>query len=246
MFKRSLSLLLLTCLVVSASRAAADPFSGDWRLNPARSAMPDRMKVDSVGGKTYAFDFGGGAETVVVDGTDQPTQLYGGGTLSVAAEGETWKVVRKRNGRILITAVWSLSKDGSALTDHYTSFNADGSPYHLNYVYKRKAGGSGFAGDWVSTSLKAENYVVALRFQTNADGGVAIIDTALTLTGNMQFPSSSVRRLNEHAIQLMRKQSDGTLTEFIQLKLSSDLKTLTMTPHAKAGDEPRFFVFERQ
>ena len=246
MLKRSLPVLLLACLAISASRAGTNPFAGDWKLNPSKSALPDKMKVERVGGNTYAFDFGGGAEKIVVDGTEQPTPLYGGGTLSVAVEGDTWNVTRKRDGRTLLTATWSLSKDGSALTDHFTGFNADGSPYHLNYVYTRKAGGPGFAGEWVSTSLKTENYVVALQIRANENGGLSIIDAASLVTGNMEFPSSSVRRLNEHAIELMRKQSDGSLSEFLQLKLSTDLKTLTMTPPFKAGVEPHILVFDRQ
>src|SRR5689334_23345270 len=230
-----------------AGAVATNPFVGDWKLNPSKSSLPDRMKVESVRDSTYAFDFGGGPETIVVDGTDQPTSLYGGGTLSVAPEGETWKVIRKtKDGRVLLTATWSLSKDGNELEDHYTSFNADKSPYTLNYVYKRKAGASGFAGVWESTSMKAVNYIVALQLRSNEDGSLSIVDSASTLTGNMQFPSSSIRRLNAHAVELMRRKSDGALSEFLRLTLSADLKTMTMTPHSKPGDAPHIFVFERQ
>ena len=79
---------LFVCLVMTVSQATNDPFVGDWKLNVSKSTLTDRMKVESVGGNKYAFDFGGGSETIVVDGTDQPTQLYGGGTLSVAVEGD--------------------------------------------------------------------------------------------------------------------------------------------------------------
>src|SRR3954466_2010928 len=98
MIKRTLGLVLLACLATSASAAANNPFVGDWKLNPSKSTLTDKMTVESVGGSKYIFNFGGGPETIVVDGTDQPTVLYGGGTLSVAIEGDTWKVVRKSNG----------------------------------------------------------------------------------------------------------------------------------------------------
>ena len=101
--------------------AATDPFVGDWKLNPSKSKVVDVMKVESLGGNKYAFDFGGGAEDIVADGTDQ---LGVRGTmLSVTVEGpDTWKVVRKKDGRMLLTATWNLSKDGNTLTDNYTAF----------------------------------------------------------------------------------------------------------------------------
>jgi hypothetical protein len=247
LFKRSFALLLFVGLVVAAGWAGNNPFAGDWKLNPAKSTLTDKMKVESAGGDKYTFDFGGGPETVVVDGTEQATQLYGGGTLSVGIEGDTWKVVRKgKDGHVMLTAIWSLSKDGSALADRYSSFNTDGSPYTLNYVYKRKAGGSGFAGDWISTSLEAVNYIVAFQIRPYEEGGLSFIDTASQFTGNVQFTSSLVRKLDEHTLQLMRKQSDGTLIDRMQLKLSPDRKTLTITPHSSTPEEPHVYVFERQ
>lgn len=246
MFKRSLLLLLFPSLVTAASWAANKPFVGDWKLNPSKSTLTDQMKVESVGGNKYTFNFGGGPETIVIDGTDQPSHLYGGGTLSVAIEGDTWKVIRKRNGRMILSAVWSLSKDGSALTDHFTGFNGDGSSYTLNYVYKRTAAGQGFAGTWVSTSMEAVNYVVAIQIRLYQEGGLSIIDAATQFTGNMNFAASLVHKMDEHTLELMRQKSDGERSEFLQLKLSSDLKTLTITPHSTAGNEPHIYVFDRQ
>src|SRR6516162_11416314 len=144
MFKRTFELLLVACLGTGALWAANDPFVGEWKLNPARSKLTDQMKVESVDANKYVFDFGGGSETVVVDGTDQPGNF--GSTLSVTVEGpDTWKVIRKKDGRMLITATWKLSKDGNTLTDDFTGIESNGSTFDLNYVYKRTAGSSGFA-----------------------------------------------------------------------------------------------------
>jgi hypothetical protein len=33
---------------------------GDWKLNPQKSKLIDEMKVTSLGGNKYFFDFGGG------------------------------------------------------------------------------------------------------------------------------------------------------------------------------------------
>lgn len=62
-----------------------------------------------------------------------------------------WKVVRKKDGHMLISAIWDLSADGNALTDNFTGYRADGSISNLLYKYTRTAGASGFAGTWEST-----------------------------------------------------------------------------------------------
>lgn len=68
MFKRILEILPAVCLATSMAWAAESPFIGEWKLDPSKTRMPDEMKVQSKGGNKYAFDFGGGAETIVVDG----------------------------------------------------------------------------------------------------------------------------------------------------------------------------------
>ena len=69
--KRALKLLVVASIAVGMASAAENPFIGGWKLNSSMSRMRDEMKVESKGGNTYSFDFGGGAETIVADGTDQ-------------------------------------------------------------------------------------------------------------------------------------------------------------------------------
>jgi len=121
--------------------AAESPFIGEWKLDPLKTRLPDEMKVQDKGGNKYAFDFGVGAETIVVDGGDQPG--YGGTLLSAKAEApDTWIVERKKDGRLLLKATWKLSKDGSTLTDYYREFESDGSTLNMDYVYQRTGGGA--------------------------------------------------------------------------------------------------------
>jgi hypothetical protein len=140
MLKHTFQLLLVARLVTATLWAATDPFIGDWKLNPSKSKLIDLMKVESLGGNKYVFNFGGGPESIVVNGTDQ-NGVYGT-MLSVTVEGhDTWKVVRKKDGRMLLTATWKLSQDGNTLTDNHTEFGPNGSPSTANYLYKRTAAG---------------------------------------------------------------------------------------------------------
>jgi hypothetical protein len=237
--------------------AADNPFVGDWKLDPQRSKLTDVMKVERLGGNRCTVNFGSGPETIVLDGTDQ-TGHYGS-TLSVAIVGDTWKVIRKRNGRMLISAIWSLSEDGSTLTDHFTGFNVNGSSYSLNYVYKRKGGGTGFAGEWVSTS-ETVNSVVMLQVRPYEGDGLSFIEPATDVSRSIKFDgkdypnlgpnatpgsTSSIRQVNEHALEMTYK-INGKVLYRQQIELSSDLRTLTLTRLIVGESESNIRVFERQ
>lgn len=237
--------------------AVDDPFVGDWKLNPSRSKLTDVMKVESLGANRYTFNFGSGPETIVLDGRDQPGHY--GSTLSVAREGDTWKVIRKRGGRMTVSAIWSLSQDGSTLTDHFTSFNPNGSTNSLDYVYKRKGEGSGFTGEWVSTN-ETVNSVFVLQVRPYEGDGLSFIEPSANVTRNVKFdgkdypnlgpnvPSgstSSIRRVNEYALEMTYK-INGKILYTQQIGLSSDLKTLKITRLIVGESKPNIRVFERQ
>jgi hypothetical protein len=257
MFKRTFELLLVACLATGALWAADAPFVGDWKLNPSRSKLTDEMKVESVGPNKYAFDFGGGSpETVVTDGTDQPAGF--GTTLSVTVVGpDSWKVVRKKDGRMLVNATWKLSEDNNTLTDDFTFVPANGAPTNVKYSYKRTARGSGFAGTWVSTS-ETVNSVFVLQIRPYQGDGLSFIypseETKNVKFDGKDYPNvgpieagytSSIRRMDEHAVEMTDK-IDGKVMDAQQIELSSDLRTLTMTVHTMGRSEPNILVFERQ
>jgi hypothetical protein len=242
MVMRILQSLLVAGLVTGTASAADDPFVGQWKLDPSRSKLTDEMKVTKVGQDKYVFDFGGGQpETIVVDGTDQPG--FADTTLSVAAEGSNWKVIRKQDGRTVITATWTLSKDGTSLTDDFTSLGPDGSPSNVKFVYKRAAdGGSGFAGNWVSTSEEVTT-VIALRISPYEGDGLSFASGGGTT--NVKFDGKSARRLSASALERIQTYQ-GKVIQTKQYEVSPDLKTLTITAHTVGHTVPNIFVFERQ
>lgn len=248
-----------TALATGPLWAANNPFIGDWKLDPSRSKLTDVMKVESLGSNKYAFDFGDSPETIVIDGTDQSG--VSGTTLAVSVERpDAWKVVRKKDGRVVIIANWELSKDGNTLTDNFNAVSSDGSTSTVDNVYRRKGQGSGFAGTWVSTN-QAVNFVYVLQIRPYEEDGVSIINASSQLTRNMKqdgkdYPNtgataaviaaSSLRTLDEHTLELTDKKSNGKVYDTQQFKLSSDLKALTITIHTAGRDEPNILVFERQ
>jgi hypothetical protein len=247
------------CFATSVGGAPANPFIGEWSLIPSKSRMPDEMKVQRKGGNTFAFDFGGGVETIVVDGSDQAG--LGGTMLSVKAEGpSTWIVRRKKDGRLMLSATWKLSGDGGTLTDYYREFEADGSTLSMDYVYRRIGGGSGFAANWQSIE-ETINSPFLLEVKAFGGDGLSFVDPRAHRTINLTLDggdaprdavpaaapgaTSSLRRVNERTLVITDKR-DGKATDTEEFALSTDLKTLTMTVRIVGREKPDVLTFARK
>jgi hypothetical protein len=259
-FKCSCRLLLVASLMTCSLRAADNPFVGKWKLNGSKSRLPDQMKVKKVSANKYAFGFEGGnyGETIAADGTDQPGVF--GTTFSVTVEGpRNWKVVRKTDGKILLTANWKLSQDGNTLDDDFTLMQPNGSKFNVYYVYKRTAGGPGFDGTWESTSEKV-NSLLELQIQPYESDGLAFIIPSEGIVKNLNFDgkdyayerpnvkakfASSIRRVDALTLELTDKV-DGKFAGTEEVKLSPDFNMLTMTIQSMGQTRPEIRVFDRE
>jgi hypothetical protein len=258
MLKRVCMLALVTGLLGSTARAADDPMIGDWKLNPQKSTLTDVMKVGSLGDNKYSFDFGGGdPEIAVADGTDQPGHFGIMIAVSINAPNK-WTVVRKKDGKVLVTGVWTLSRDSSTLNDHFTATRANGDSTSLDYVYKRRGGGSGFVGTWVSSSEQV-NSVVVLKVRTWDGDGLSFISQGGGGTKNVKFDgqdhanvgavvegmTASAQRLNERKMEITDKIG-GKVRDTQEISVSPAGNTLTITVHIPGRNEPNIQVFERE
>jgi len=258
--------LLISLSAISASFAtctlgaeADDPFVGDWKLNPSASRLIEEMRVESLAANKYGFDFDGtgSVETIVVDGTDQ-AGLFGT-TVAVSAErADAWKVVRKKDGRVLLIANWKLSKDGNTLTDDFSAISPEGKASTVKLVFERSASGSGFAGTWDSKNASVSSFVIQIR--PYEGDGLSIINSS-SLTRNMKLdgkdypnagpnaailPTSSVRRLDARTLELVDKSVNGKVYDTQKIELSPDLNTLSVSVHNQGRAQPNILVFERQ
>ena len=246
--------LAIVCLATGSLWAVDDPFLGKWKVNSAKSMLTDEMKISSLGGNKYSFDFGSGApETIVADGTDQ--KANSGTTMSTTiVSPDEWIGERKKDGKVQIRGIWMLSEDGNTLHDDFTYFPDNGKASHLVYVYKRRGTGSGFAGDWVSTSGKVDSQI-ALEIQPSGNGGLSFSSPGLGLALKVKFdgndsasagsdaaPAStfSGRRVNQRCVEVTNK------SQTIQFEVSTDLINLTMRVRQAGESEPNnILVFDR-
>ena len=255
-FKRMVRILPAVCLATGMAQAAESPFIGEWKLDPSKSRLPDEMKIESQGENKYAFDFGAGAERIVVDGTDQPGN--DGTLLSVKPEApDSWIVERKKDGRLLIKATWILSKDGTTLTDYFRGFESDGSTLSMDYVYRRAGGGSGFAADWqsIKETMNSPYFIQVKEFQGDGLSLITRSQTKSVKFDGKDYPnegpnarrgaSASIRRVDERALVLTDK-IDGQVMDTEAIEVSPNLKTLTITVQIPGREKPNVMVFERK
>ena len=252
--------LLVAFTTIGASWAANDPFVGRWKVNPSKSKLTDQMKVEVVGQNKYAITFGPGAiDTIRADGSDQPAMQ--GTTLSVTVEGpNNWTVVRKKEGRKVLSANWTLSADGKTLDDAFTGYRPDGSAVNVHYTYRRASGSSGFPGTWDSVSAELDSSI-ELEVQPYEADGLSFSSSAQRTTKNVKFDgkdyadtgpdvqpgsTSSGRRVNPRSLEITHK-SQGNITDIRQIELSEDLGTLTMRIRQAGEEKPKnILVFDRE
>jgi hypothetical protein len=256
-FKRAWVMVAAMGLMAGAMWAQDSPFLGDWKLNPSRSKLTDEMKVTSLGDNRYGFDFGGGTPLVAAaDGTDYPGSY--GITIGVIVSGpDKWTVVRKKDGKVLVTGVWTLSSDATTLTDHFTSVRPNGETHSRDYIYARHGSGTGFVGDWISTTEQM-NSTYVMQVRTYEGDGLSFV-TPGGGAKNVRFdgkdyPASgavvegvaaSARRLDERKIEVTDKiQGKATGTE--EIEVAPDAKTLTITSHLPGRSVDDVMVYEKQ
>src|ERR1700741_3047555 len=220
----SLAIIAVLCVgAVPLSRAADQPFIGKWKLNLSKSKLADQMTIAPAGANRYTLTFAGvgDTETLMADGTEQPGVQ--GSTISITIEApNNWKIVRKQNGRAVLTANWKLSDDGKTLTDTFLGNQPDGSTSRVDLVYKRadnSAGSSGIPGTWETTEEKMDTaYEMEIRpYET---GGLTFKVSGGVPPSNVKFDgkeyspaganpaaasTTSARRLGDHSIELTKK-----------------------------------------
>ena len=253
--RRIFQCLVLACLSSGSLLAAADPFVGKWKLDTARSHLTDQMRVESAGANAYRFSFDGtSVETIVADGSEQPGLT--GTKLSVTVEdAHTWKVVRKKDGQMLLTATWTLSPDGRTLRDAFTQFQPDGGASTAPLEYQRTAGTSGFPGTWERDATFDSPIEIEVRpfgkaglsFSTPSQGSTRNVEfdgKELANPGVAPGVTTAGRRVNKRTVHLTDKMN-GKPADTRDISVSESGKTLTIAIRLPGRASPVVLIFDR-
>jgi len=153
--KTILLLASLLALPASAAFAADSPWTGTWKLDPAKSHFTGQTFTYSKGpgellhyedGSTASFDFG-------LDGKEYKS--WANRTFSWTPAGRNaWDAVNKADGKVLSKGHITLSEDGKTLNMTFTGTKPDGSTYHEEDTYTRVSGTDGLLGTWRSSKVQ--------------------------------------------------------------------------------------------
>lgn len=256
--KRFYSSLALACLLAGSLWAADDPFCGKWKLNIEKSQFTgEQTKIEDLGGNKYKWTNGNVTETIHADGTDQPMQF--GRTISFAPDGtNNWKMVVKKDGRVLSSMTHTVSADGKTQTIKGTETKPDGTTSDFNVVWKRLGSGSGLGGTWESSEVK---FTAADEWDISAyeSDGLTFNTPAYQDVLSMKFDGkdyeekgpnvapgsmSSGKRVNPHTLEVTDKVK-GKVMDQTKYEVSQDGKMLTVTIHETGQAKPLTAVYDK-
>ena len=256
--KRFYSSLALACLLAGTLWATDDPFWGKWKLNMKKSQFAgEQVKIQDLGGNKYKWTSGTDTDIITFDGTDQP--LKHGNTMSMTPEGPNgWKMVIKKDGRILSTMTHTVSEDGKTQTIKGTSTRPDGTTSDFDVKLKRISGGPGIAGTWENADVKftgAEEWEIS----PYEGDGLTFNAPAYQDTLSIKFDgkdyeekgpnvaagsTSSGKRVDARTLAVVDKIK-GEVTDHATYTVSADGKTLTMTIQDAGQPKPIKIVYDK-
>jgi len=259
----TIALITITLLCSGAApllSGADDSFAGKWKFNPEKSQLSGlTYKVEDAGNNKITFKFGETSETVSLDGKPHTTRF--GSTWEVTKTGEkTFKWLRKRDGKTLSDATWTVGDDGATSTYDTTETRPDGSTSHDVITLKRSGGGnSGLIGTWKSTEMKIGS-PSTMEIEKSGTNGYSMKnpaykeETNFTLDGKSSTPrgpdvapgmSVSAKKMGDNKMELTYKLK-GKIDRTEAWELSSDGKTLTETIKYPGENKQEVDVFERE
>jgi hypothetical protein len=256
--KRFCLVTALACLLAGTLWAADDPFCGKWKLNMEKSKFSgDQVKIQDLGGNKYKWTVGNLSDTITYDGTDQPVNF--GRTISMTPEGtNSWKMVIKKDGRLLSSMTHTISDDGKTQTIKGTDNKPDGTTSDFNVVWKKVGGGSGWEGTWEETDVKFTS-PDEWNIEPYDGDGLTFNTPAYQDTLSMKFDGkdyeekgpnvapgslSSGKRVTAHTLEVTDKVK-GEVLDHTKYEVSPDGKTLTLTIRQTGQPKELTMVYDK-
>ncbi len=256
--KRFYFAVALACLVTGTLWAADDPFCGKWKLNMEKSTFTgEQIKIQDLGGNKYKWTVGNVTDTITYDGTDQPVHF--GRTISMTPEGaNSWKMVIKKDGRVLSSMTHKISDDGKTQTIKGTETKPDGTTSDFDVVWKKAGGGSGWGGTWEEANVKftsPDEWVI----EPYGSDGLTFNTPAYQDVLSMKFDgkdyeekgpdvapgsASADKRVNPRTLEVTDKVK-GEVMDHTKFEVSGDGKTLTLTIHETGQPKALTIVYDK-
>ena len=251
-----------TCLIAafgtaSIAFAVDTPFAGTWKLNLNKSKLVgDTVKFTAAGDKMH-ISGGGESYEFKPDGSENKTSF---GTASwKQIDDHTWEETDMVNGRLDSKNTWTLSSDGTTLTEHIIGDKPTGGRFDDTSTYVRMAGTNGLPGTWRDREFKGS--APSLMLISDTDNGLSFDEPDFKLKATAKFdgqpgtvegptipPGASfvMTKPSTHSFKMTRTQN-GKPFDTSTWTVSPDGKVMTRVNRTVGtNDPPTTEVYEKQ
>ena len=158
-------------LFAAAGLMAADaPYTGEWKLNPAKSDFGDTtLAYEQMAGGEMKQTTDGLSYTFKPDGEEYATP-WGSTAAWKTIDSHTWQLTNKANGKVVSNDTLTVSADGKTLTAESNRIKANGETSKDVMTFQRVSGGPGLAGKWKTKNLKMSSPSVLAIAPSGPDG----------------------------------------------------------------------------
>jgi hypothetical protein len=256
---RARKLCFATLAAVAAVLAAAPPYAGKWKMNPAKSDFGQTtITYDQLPGGEMKATIDGQPYTFRMDGKDYPDP-FGDTAAWKSINATTWETTWKLQGKVLATDNVTLSPDGKTLTINSKGTKPNGDKIDDVVVFQRVSGGPGLAGKWQTRNVKSSSPNVVELTPSGTDGlTFKVVDMGLTCDAKLDgkdYPCTgptlspgwtlALTRSGASALDMTVKMNGKPLYK-MAYTASRDGKTLTESGGATATNEKIKIVYDRQ
>jgi len=249
------AVLITAYLCHIAVCAGANSFTGKWKLNRAKSRVPEQMdSVTRAGPHAWRFAFGSFSWTVQDDGNDYPKPQ--GGSVALQVKGPmVWQLTNKVNHKVVSVDTWTLAEDCKTMTRTSAGLTATGERSESTITMKRAGKGNGFEGAWKGVvasqaeimEVEARENGITVRIPDDSSVWACEFDGGEYPVGGPGIPAGltlSGRRLGARKIAFVTKLN-ARHWESEEWILSAGGATITIVEHDPGFRKAVVWVYER-
>ncbi len=254
--------LLAPLLFVSTMSFGQSPFDGTWMTKLDTAKFPTKPDKYTVSNNMYECLTCVPKVAVKADGTDQKVTghpYYD--TIAVhVVDASSIEIIRKKDGKTMVTDTQTVSSDGNTMTDKFTD-DTEAKPVTGEVtetrVGKAPAGAHAVSGEWRTSKVNSvSDNGLTVTYHASADGlkmadpngesyDAKFDGKDYPIQGDPGHTMVSLKRINDRTIEETDKR-DGKIVGVYRMTVSPDGKSINAEYTDKEHGTTTSFTMEKQ
>jgi len=221
--------------------AWAGPFDGTWRIDSNNARLDPKPWEQTLANGRYTCTTCDPKIDVQADGTDQKVPGVGSEPETMAVtiiDAKSVKLTNKRNGKLAVERVQTVSADARTMTIQYTEYPPRGGPVRVVLTHSRSGaaptGGHAVSGSWrlEKVDVQSDNGKL-ITFQSTADGLMMSSPMGDGYTAKFGGPAVAVKNDPEGGTVAIKRIDANTFEETYSVE-GKPLKVHRYSVHGNA------------